>query len=68
MTTTKTTRNHSRAYRCGWFDGRYAPAECFTENRRLAEWDAASSRLDYYQGHRAGREARQDGSEFLEAS
>jgi hypothetical protein len=68
MTATKSARNQNRAYWCGWFDGRYGPAECFTENPRLAEWEEASSRLDYYRGHRAGREARQHASNFLEAS
>ena len=68
MIITKNARNLGRAYWCGWFDGRYGPTGCFTENRRLAEWDAASSRLDYYKGHRAGREARQHSSGFLEAS
>jgi hypothetical protein len=68
MTHTKKPRNHSRAYWCGWFDGRYGTTGCFTENRRLAEWEGASSRLDYYRGHRAGLEARQCSSGFLEAS
>jgi hypothetical protein len=61
--------NQSRAYWCGWFDGRYGAIECFTENRHLAEWDhAALDRLDYYRGHRAGREARWHSVELLEAS
>jgi uncharacterized protein YodC (DUF2158 family) len=68
MTITTKPEGHSRAYRCGWFDGRYGPGRCFTENRRLAEWDAASSRLDYYRGHRAGHEARVHRGDFLEAS
>ncbi len=51
----------SIAYRCGWIDGCYGELECFTENRRLAEWKTDSDRLDYYKGHRAGREARQRG-------
>ena len=68
MTITKKTEIQSKAYWCGWFDGRYGPTERFTENRRLAEWDAASSRLDYYRGHRAGREARHRSGPFLEAS
>ena len=57
----------SRAYRCGWIDGCYGELECFTENRRLAEWEAASDRLDYYRGHRAGRETRQRSSLPLQA-
>jgi hypothetical protein len=48
----------SRAYWCGWFDGRYGELGCFTENPRLAEWETASERLDYYRGHRAGWELR----------
>lgn len=68
MITTKNARNLSRAYWCGWFDGRYGPTGCFTENRRLAEWDTAASRLDYYRGHRAGQATRQRSSAFLEAS
>ncbi len=58
----------SRAYRCGWIDGRYGVLECFTENRRLAEWEAASDRLGYYRGHRAGRQTRQQRSGLLQAS
>jgi hypothetical protein len=68
MTTSKKAEDQSRAYWSGWFDGRYGATESFTENRRLAEWDAASSRLDYYRGHRAGREARHRSGDFLEAS
>ncbi len=54
----------SSAYRCGWIDGRYGDRELgsFTENLRLAAWETASERLDYYQGHRAGRELRQQRS------
>jgi hypothetical protein len=48
------------AYRCGWIDGRYGDGELgsFTENLRLAAWETASERLDYYREHRAGRELR----------
>jgi hypothetical protein len=49
---------NSVAYRCGWFDGYYDEPGCFTENQRLAEWEKASDRLNYYRGHRAGRETR----------
>ena len=52
----------SRAYRCGWIDGRYGKPGCFTENLRLAEWETASERLDYYRGHRAGRRKKSPGS------
>ncbi len=68
MKITRRAQNRSKAYHCGWFDGRYGPTEPFTENRRLAEWDAPSGRLDYYRGHRAGREARSRSGDFLEAS
>jgi hypothetical protein len=49
----------SEAYRCGWIDGRYGELGCFTEHLRLAEWERPTERLDYYRGHRAGRELRQ---------
>jgi hypothetical protein len=54
----------SRAYRCGWIDGRCGDGELgsFTENLRLAAWQTASERLEYYRGHRAGRELRQQRS------
>jgi len=49
----------SEAYRCGRIDGRFAEVGCcFTENPNLPRWHAASERLDYYRGHRAGSEAR----------
>jgi hypothetical protein len=66
--TMKKAKKTSRAYRCGWMDGRYGRLGCFTENRRLAEWDSASERLEYYRGHRAGREARQLSDLLAEAS
>ncbi len=50
MTMAKKAEYRSKAYWCGWFDGRYGPTGRFTENRRLAEWDAPASRLDYYRG------------------
>jgi hypothetical protein len=58
----------SKAYRCGWIDGCYGDFRCFTENCRLAEWERASDRLDYYRGHRAGREARRCGNVLMRAS
>jgi hypothetical protein len=58
----------TRAYRCGWIDGRYRELGCFTENLRLAEWETATERLDYYRGHRAGLELRQQRSDLLQAS
>ena len=58
----------SVAYRCGWVDGYYGELGCFTGNRRLAEWEWASDRLDYYRGHRAGRETRQRSNPLVRAS
>lgn len=52
-------RGHSEAYWCGWIDGRFGQPVSFDCNERLAEWEAASDRLDYYRGHRAGRADRQ---------
>jgi hypothetical protein len=61
--------NRSRAYWCGWFDGRrYGSTRCFTENPRLAEWTKTADRLDYYRGHRAGNASRRHSGGFLEAS
>ena len=51
-------RTQSKAYWRGWRDGRYEEPCSFTENRRLADLGAPSERLDYYRGHRAGREIR----------
>ena len=61
-------QSHSGAYRCGWNDGRYGELYCFTENRSLANLESPSERLDYYRGHRAGREARLRKDHLLEAS
>jgi hypothetical protein len=51
-------QTHSRAYGRGWRDGRYGEPRCFTENRRLADLESPAERLDYYRGHRVGREIR----------
>jgi ribosomal protein L37AE/L43A len=59
---------HSGAYWCGWLDGCYGERGSFTGNRRLADWRTASDRLDYYKGHRAGREARRINDRLLDAS
>ena len=50
---------HGEAYWCGWLDGRYREMGSFVDNPNLARWEAPSDRLAYYQGHRAGSEARQ---------
>ena len=61
-------RENSVAYRCGWIDGCYGEPGRFTENRRLAKWNSASDRLDYYRGHRAGREEGRRSGTPLRAS
>jgi hypothetical protein len=61
-------QNHTSAYRHGWYDGRYGEPCCFTDNERLAALNAPSERLDYYRGHRAGREMRLGNGHLLEAS
>jgi hypothetical protein len=53
--------NRSVAYWSGWLDGRYGDPVCFTENSALATWDCAVDRLEYYRGHRSGREDRELG-------
>ena len=58
---------NSVAYRCGWFDGYYGEPGCFTENHRLAEWETASDRLNYYRGHRDGQESRLRGGPLVRA-
>ena len=58
----------SDAYRQGWLEGRFGDREFLVENRLLARWDAAHDRLDFYRGHRAGREARVGKDHLIEAS
>ena len=50
--------NRGAAYWSGWLEGRYGGRSCFAENRGLAAWDSAEDRLEYYRGHRSGREGR----------
>ena len=50
--------SHSEAYWCGWMDGHFHDSIDFTHDSRLSKWESAFDRLDYYRGHRAGREAR----------
>ena len=59
---------HSEAYWAGWLDGRYGNLEKFTNNRRLAKWEEAPDRLDYFRGHRAGYEARMSKVRPVEAA
>ena len=62
------SRSYSKAYGYGWQDGRYGEPCCFTVNHRLASLTAPSDRLDYYRGHREGRETRLRYGRLLEAS
>jgi ribosomal protein L37AE/L43A len=52
------SEDHSRAYWSGWIDGRFGGRGSFVDNPNLARWESPSCRLDYYRGHRSGREAR----------
>lgn len=58
----------SGAYWVGWLDGRYGTPGNFTANRRLSRFEEASDRLDYYRGHREGRNARDESQRFSKAS
>jgi ribosomal protein L37AE/L43A len=60
--------DHTEAYWSGWLDGRFGEPDWFTNNVRLAKWEAPADRLDYYRGHRAGQEARQRKISLVEAS
>jgi ribosomal protein L37AE/L43A len=48
----------SEAYRCGWAEGFLGSTESFVHNDGLARWEDTNDRLEYYQGHRAGRAVR----------
>ena len=58
----------TEAYCQGWLDGRFGERELFPQSQRLARWDTAPERLDYYRGHRAGHEARTGENWLIEAS
>ena len=49
------------AYWAGWLDGRFGGSGSFADNPNLAKLEDPSDRLDYYRGHRAGREAHRAG-------
>ncbi len=49
---------HSAAYWAGWVDGRFGESGSFVDNPSLMKWKDSNDRLAYYQGHRAGSEAR----------
>jgi hypothetical protein len=49
---------YGEAYWVGWAEGRFGERGSFVDNLNLAKWEDPSDRLAYYQGHRAGSEAR----------
>ena len=51
----------------GWTDGLFGRPESFVRTRGLARWGDAADRLEYYRGHRAGREVSR-ASELSEAA
>ena len=48
---------HAQAWWAGWIDSHFGERGTFVANPNLAKWENLSDRLDYYHGHRAGREA-----------
>lgn len=52
------SQDHSRAYWSGWLDGRFGWRGSFVDNPNLARWESPCCRLDYYRGHRSGRQVR----------
>lgn len=60
--------DRSEAYWSGWLDGRYGGRAPFGTNRRLERWNEAPDRLDYYRGHRAGRDAKMGEKGLIQAS
>lgn len=50
--------DRGKAYLYGWLDGRFGEDGSFADNPNLARREDPSCRLDYYKGHRKGREAR----------
>jgi hypothetical protein len=57
--TPSNSEENGLAHWSGWLDGHFGERGSFVNNPNLAKWEAPSDRLDYYQGHRAGSEARQ---------
>ena len=53
-------RRKDPAYRIGWEDGRFGPAETFLDNPNLARWEGHHERLAYYRGYREGRRVREE--------
>ena len=56
---------HGEAWLAGWMDGQLGEGGGFANDPNLARWHAPSERLSYYQGHRAGSEARLDRGALL---
>ena len=52
-------RGEDPAYKNGWEDGRFGPAQLFLANGNLAGWTGHRERLAYYRGHRDGRRVRE---------
>jgi ribosomal protein L37AE/L43A len=47
-----------KAYWAGWLDGRFGEPRPFTTNPELLRWQSPHDRLEYYRGHREGRDLR----------
>ena len=60
--------NRSVSYWSGWLEGRYGEPVGFAENRDLPTWDSAADRIEYYRGHRSGREGRECDGRLRDAS
>lgn len=54
------TEDRTEAYWQGWLDGRYAQVGDFRGSSRLARWEGAHDRLEYYRGHRTGGVERRE--------
>jgi hypothetical protein len=63
-----TLSEHGEAWWAGWMDGHFGERGSFACSTNLARWEAPSERLDYYRGHRAGREDRQRAGLLVRAS
>lgn len=50
--------DRGKAYWAGWLDGRLGGAGSFATNHELSRWQSPHDRLDYYHGHRDGRDQR----------
>ncbi len=61
LSTPEKLGEYSVAYWAGWVDGRFGESSNFVDNPNLARLEDPYDRLDYYSGHRAGREAGPSG-------